>query len=73
MPQQDWPELKIRAVDEVLDRVREVRVVRARRPGRLPPSSRPSADEALGGGALHGVAAGDRAGEGDEVDARVAR
>src|SRR5215468_1585315 len=58
------------AVDQVLDGVRQVGVG----PdigGIAAAELQPGADEAIGGGSLHGAAAVDRAGEGDEVDARI--
>ena len=63
--------VEVRAVDEVLDGVREIGVVAHVR--RIAAAElEPDADEARGGRALHGMAAGDRAGERDEVDARIA-
>ena len=63
--------VEVRAVDDVLDRVREIRIV-AHVDRIAAAELEADADEALRGCALHGVAAGDRAGERDEVDARIA-
>ena len=63
--------VEVRAVDEVLDRVRDVGVVPHVR--RIAAAElEPRADEARRGCPLHGVTARDRAREGDEVDARIA-
>ena len=69
MPQQDWPGVEHGAVHQVLDGVREIRVG-AHVGGVLAAQLQPGADEAIGGRLLHRVAAGDRAGERDEVDQR---
>ena len=60
-----------RAVDQVLDGMGQVGVVA--HIGRiLAAELEPRADEAIGCRALHGVPARDRAGEGHEIDTRVA-
>ena len=63
--------VEVRAVDDVLDRVREIRVV-AHVDRIAAAELEAGADEALRRRALHGMAACDRAGERDEVDARIA-
>ena len=63
--------VEVRAVDDVLDRVREIRIVAHVR--RIAAAElEPGADEARRGRTLHGVTAGDRTGERDEIDARIA-
>ena len=59
-----------RAVDEILDGVREIRIVTHIR-GIAAAELEARADEALRHGALNGVPARDRAGERNERDARV--
>ena len=64
------PAVEERAVDEILDGVREIRIVpHVRRIAAAQLEA--GADEALRGGALDRVAAGHRAGEGDEANARI--
>ena len=65
------PGVEIRAVDDVLDGVLEIGVVP--HVHRIAAAElEPHADETRGRRALHGAAAGDRARERDEVDARIA-
>ena len=63
--------VEVRAVDEVLDGVREIRVV-AHVHRIAAAELEAGADEAFRRGALNGMAARDRARERDEVDARIA-